>query len=47
VFAVGRNAEASLGELGIHAPGLRHPSMGGAKEFARQLRVAVGGASAS
>ncbi len=30
VFAVGRNAEASLTELGIAATALRHPSMGGA-----------------
>lgn len=42
VFAVGRNAQASLGELGIQASALRHPSMGGAREFARQLRAATG-----
>lgn len=42
VFAVGRNAQASLGELGIEATPLRHPSMGGAMEFARQLRAATG-----
>jgi len=47
VFAVGRNAESSLTELGISATALRHPSMGGATEFARQLRAAVGGASAA
>jgi uracil-DNA glycosylase len=43
VFAVGRNAQASLSELGAEAVTLRHPSMGGAMEFARQLRAAVGG----
>lgn len=45
VFAVGRNAECSLAELGIAAIGLRHPSMGGAATFARQLRAAIGEAS--
>jgi hypothetical protein len=43
VFAVGRNAERSLAELGIAASPLRHPSMGGAAEFARQLRSAIEG----
>jgi hypothetical protein len=43
VFAVGRNAEASLAGLGVDAVTLRHPSMGGAMEFARQLRAAVRG----
>lgn len=42
VFAVGRNAEASLAELGIGCTALRHPSMGGAMQFAAQLRAAVG-----
>lgn len=42
VFAVGRNAEASLQEMGITATPLRHPSMGGAMEFRRQLARAVG-----
>lgn len=41
VFAVGRNAEASLRELGIQATLLRHPSMGGAMEFSSQLARAV------
>lgn len=41
VFAVGRNAESSLAELGIAATSLRHPSMGGAATFARQLRAAL------
>jgi hypothetical protein len=43
VFAVGRNAENSLAELGVEARPLRHPSMGGAAEFARQLRAVVMG----
>ena len=46
VFAVGRNAETSLAELGIAATGLRHPSMGGAKAFAQQLEAGVRAASA-
>lgn len=46
IFAVGRNAENSLNELGIVATTLRHPSMGGAMEFARQLRRALPRASA-
>ncbi len=46
VFAVGRNAESSLAELGIPAPCLRHPSMGGATTFARQLQAAVRAGSA-
>ena len=41
LFAVGRNAERSLAELGVAASPLRHPSMGGAAEFARQLRAAL------
>lgn len=45
VLAVGRNAEASLAELAITATPLRHPSMGGAREFAAQLRAAVSQAS--
>jgi uracil-DNA glycosylase len=43
VFAVGRNAEISLAELGIGCTPLRHPSMGGAREFARQLKAGVRG----
>jgi uracil-DNA glycosylase len=45
VFAVGRNAEASLAELGVPARPLRHPSMGGALLFASQLREAARGIS--
>lgn len=45
VFAVGRNAEASLAELGVTAQALRHPSMGGAALFASQLREAARGIS--
>lgn len=41
VLAVGRNAEASLAELGMPAPALRHPSMGGAALFAAHLRQVV------
>jgi hypothetical protein len=46
VFAVGRNAENSLAELGIPATCLRHPSMGGAAAFAQQLQAAVRAGSA-
>jgi hypothetical protein len=41
LFAVGRNAESSLAELGVSATALRHPSMGGARTFAAQLRAAL------
>ena len=41
VFAVGRNAEGSLAELGVNHTALRHPSMGGARAFAEQLRAAL------
>jgi len=40
-FAVGRNAEAALGELDIPATALRHPSMGGATQFRQQLSRTV------
>jgi uracil-DNA glycosylase len=40
-FAVGRNAEASLAEVGIRATPLRHPSMGGAPAFRDGLRRAL------
>ncbi len=46
VFAVGRNAESSLAELGIPATCLRHPSMGGAATFAMQLQAALRAGSA-
>jgi len=39
VFAVGRRAAASLARLGVAAVPLRHPSMGGAATFARQLQM--------
>lgn len=42
VFAVGRTAEASLREVGCEARPLRHPSMGGATLFRKQLRAALG-----
>ena len=41
VFAVGRNAQESLAELGVAATALRHPSMGGARQFAQQLHAAL------
>ncbi len=40
-FAVGRNAEASLADVGIAATPLRHPSMGGAPAFREGLRRAL------
>ena len=40
-FAVGRNAEASLAEVGVVATALRHPSMGGATAFREGLRRAL------
>ena len=40
-FAVGRNAEASLSEMGVRATPLRHPSMGGATAFREGLRRAL------
>jgi hypothetical protein len=46
VFAVGRNAEGSLAELGVAATSLRHPSMGGATAFAQQLRAGIRARSA-
>lgn len=41
VFAVGRNAESALAEIGIEATPLRHPSMGGATQFRQNLSRAV------
>jgi hypothetical protein len=38
---VGRNAEASLAEVGVVATPLRHPSMGGATAFREGLRRAL------
>jgi hypothetical protein len=40
-FAVGRNAEASLADVGVRATPLRHPSMGGATAFREGLRRAL------
>lgn len=37
VLAVGRTSQAALGELGVEAPGLRHPAHGGAALFRGQL----------
>ena len=42
VFAVGKTAEASLGEMGLVVPSWRHPSMGGATAFRSQLKAAIG-----
>ena len=41
VFAVGRNAEWALRSIGREAIGLRHPSMGGARQFRLQLADAL------
>ena len=41
VLAVGRTAAASLQEMGLEVPALRHPSMGGAAQFRAQLRETV------
>jgi hypothetical protein len=41
VFAVGRNAEAALCEIGHAATPLRHPSMGGARLFRTQLAAQI------
>jgi uracil-DNA glycosylase len=40
-FAVGRNAEASLADVGLAATPLRHPSMGGATAFRAGLQRAL------
>lgn len=37
VLAVGRTSQAALAELGVEAPGLRHPAHGGAMLFREQL----------
>jgi uracil-DNA glycosylase len=41
LFALGRQAEHTLGELGINATPLRHPAMGGATKFRAGLRHAL------
>jgi hypothetical protein len=43
LFAVGRHAEMALQELGVRAVALRHPSMGGARQFCEGLRGALKG----
>lgn len=40
-LAVGRTAQAALGELGVEAPALRHPAHGGAAVFRTQMRAAL------
>jgi uracil-DNA glycosylase len=42
LFAVGRQAEHTLTDMGITAEPLRHPSMGGAPAFRSGLRRAIG-----
>lgn len=39
VLAVGRTSQAALAELGVEAPGLRHPAHGGAALFREQLQA--------
>jgi uracil-DNA glycosylase len=41
LFAVGRHAEKALGDLGVDATPVRHPSMGGARLFEQGLRAAI------
>ena len=41
LFAIGRQAEHTLGAMGIAANPLRHPSMGGASAFRSGLRAAM------
>lgn len=41
VLAVGRHAERALGEIGIEATYVRHPSQGGAKLFAEGVAAAL------
>ncbi|MEJ2313891.1 MAG: uracil-DNA glycosylase [Nitrospirota bacterium] len=43
LVAVGRKAEAALGMLGLPALYVRHPSRGGAREFARGMERIFGG----
>jgi uracil-DNA glycosylase len=41
LFAIGRQAEHTLGAMGLAADPLRHPSMGGATAFRNGLRAAT------
>lgn len=45
VLAVGRTAQAALGELGVEAPALRHPAHGGAAVFRAQMRAELAAAT--
>jgi uracil-DNA glycosylase len=45
VFAVGRQAECALLEIGRESCALRHPSMGGANRFRQALKLALKPAS--
>lgn len=47
LVAVGRKAEAALGMLGLPALYVRHPSRGGAREFARGMERIFGGRGSS
>jgi len=40
--AVGRVSQGLLGQMGIAAPAVRHPSMGGASQFREQFAVLAG-----
>lgn len=42
VVAVGRVAQGALGSLGVDAPSVRHPAMGGAALFREQMRGLLG-----
>lgn len=39
VFAVGRQCQKCLSSIGVIAPSIRHPAMGGAEQFKAQLRL--------
>jgi len=47
VLAVGRTAQAALGELGVEAAILRHPAHGGAGIFREQMRAELGRSNSS
>jgi uracil-DNA glycosylase len=41
VVAVGRVAHGALSKLGVNAPAVRHPAMGGAEQFRKQIRTLI------
>jgi hypothetical protein len=47
ILAVGRTSERALGELGIRARYVRHPSHGGARRFAEGVLEVLGSGSAT